>query len=151
MAEQAATALRCRSISIYPLTENMPHLLEVGLKRELTAAEARRFPFTVPAIRELPLLDVEVPVTIFVGENGSGKSTLLEAMAVCAGLRSFGASDPASDDSLAKQHELANVLRMAWRPRLKLTRSRGQSDYDSNLDTCIFNSNSRGLTKSRYE
>jgi hypothetical protein len=36
----------------------MPHLLEVGLKRELTAAEARRFPFAVPAIRELPLLDV---------------------------------------------------------------------------------------------
>lgn len=95
----------------------MPHLLEVGLKRELTADEARRFPFVVPAIRELPLLDVEVPVTIFVGENGSGKSTLLEAMAACAGLRSFGASDPASDDSLTQQPELANVLRMAWRPR----------------------------------
>ena len=29
--------------------------------------------------------------------------------------------------------------------RLKLTRSRGQSDYDAILDTCIFNSNSRGL------
>jgi predicted ATPase len=95
----------------------VPHLLEVGLKRELTAAETRRFPFSVPAIRELPLLDVEVPVTLFVGENGSGKSTLLEAMAACAELRSFGGSDPAADDSLAKQRELATALRMAWRPR----------------------------------
>jgi predicted ATPase len=95
----------------------MPHLLEVGLKRELTEAEARRFPFAVPAIRELPLLDVEAPVTLFVGENGSGKSTLLEAMAACAELRSFGASDAAADDSLGKQRELAKVLRMAWRPR----------------------------------
>jgi predicted ATPase len=95
----------------------MPHLLEVGLKRELTAAERRRFPFAVPAIRELPVLDVEAPVTLFVGENGSGKSTLLEAMAASAELRSFGASDPTLDDSLAKQRELANVLRLAWRPR----------------------------------
>jgi predicted ATPase len=71
----------------------------------------------VPAIRELPLLDVEVPVTIFVGENGSGKSTLLEGMAACAQLRSFGANDPTDDDSLARQRELANALRMAWRPR----------------------------------
>ena len=59
----------------------MPHLLDVGLKRPLSSEEAAGFPFTVPAVRTLPTLDLEVPVTLFVGENGSGKSTLLEGSA----------------------------------------------------------------------
>ncbi len=35
----------------------------------------------MPQIRSLPLLDLAVPVTFFVGENGSGRSTLLEGIA----------------------------------------------------------------------
>ena len=92
-------------------------LLEIGLKRELTAEEQRAFPFSVPAIRSLPLLDVDTPITIFVGENGSGKSTLLEAVAAGAQLRSMGSTDIELDITLAKQRQLANVLRLAWRPR----------------------------------
>ena len=35
----------------------------------------------MPAIRSLPTLVLDTPVTILVGENGCGKSTLLEAVA----------------------------------------------------------------------
>lgn len=47
-----------------------------------------RYPFNIPAIRELFELSFHPDVTFFVGENGSGKSTLLEAIALGLG---FGA------------------------------------------------------------
>ena len=72
----------------------MPHLVQIGLKGAPTRAEAASFPFNVPAVRSLPVLDVEVPVTLFVGENGSGKSTLLEAIAAAAELPALGAALP---------------------------------------------------------
>jgi predicted ATPase len=37
-------------------------------------------PFNLRVLRETPCLDVDAPVTFFVGENGSGKSSLLEAV-----------------------------------------------------------------------
>ncbi|CAN5920060.1 AAA family ATPase [soil metagenome] len=95
----------------------MPHLLEIGLKRELTAQEAATFPFAVPAIAALPQLDVDVPVTLFVGENGSGKSTLLEGIAAAAELPSLGVAEVAVDNTLVQQRRLGSALRLAWRPR----------------------------------
>ena len=95
----------------------MPHLLEVGLKRQLTAEESRTFPFGVSAIKTLQTLDTNVPVTLFVGENGSGKSTLLEGIATAAELPSLGVSELAVDDTLAQQRRLGAALRLAWRPR----------------------------------
>src|SRR4051794_41874851 len=44
-----------------------------------------RYPFSIPAIRNLGELEIGPKVTAFLGENGSGKSTLLEAIAVAAG------------------------------------------------------------------
>ncbi len=95
----------------------MPHLIEVGPKRAFTSAERRDFPFTVPSIATLPMLDVNVPVTLFVGENGSGKSTLLEGIAAAAELPALGVSEVASDDTLSQQRRLGDALRLAWRPR----------------------------------
>jgi predicted ATPase len=95
----------------------MPHLLEVGLKREVATEDAGTFPFSVPIIRTLSRLDLDVPVTLFVGENGSGKSTLLEGIAGAADLPTLGASDLHTDITLAHQRRLAGALRLAWRPR----------------------------------
>lgn len=72
------------------------------------------YPFSVPAIATLPMLDVHVGVTFFVGENGSGKSTLLEGIAAAAELSALGSSDVAVDDTLAPARHLARVLRLAW-------------------------------------
>jgi predicted ATPase len=99
------------------LEHALPHLLEIGLKRALTAGEARAFPFAVPSIRTLPMLDVNVPVTLFVGENGSGKSTLLEGIAAAAQLPSLGVAEVAVDNTLTQQRRLGDALRLAWRPR----------------------------------
>lgn len=75
------------------------------------------FPFHLPAIRTLPALDLDVPVTFFAGENGSGKSTLLEAIAFAAELPSLGADQFAVDPSLSAQRALGSALRLSWSRR----------------------------------
>jgi len=52
----------------------------------------RRYPYTIPALKELPRIEFAAPVVFFVGANGSGKSTLLEALAVHQGLNPEGGS-----------------------------------------------------------
>jgi predicted ATPase len=98
----------------------MPHLRHVTwIPGEEPSGEAG-FPFGVPAIRTLRTLDVDAPVTFFVGENGSGKSTLLEGIAAAAGLPMLGsAPDVWRDDSLTAQRALGRALRLSWRTRTR--------------------------------
>src|SRR3954470_2037017 len=56
-------------------------LVRATLLREKVPSFAD-FPFSIPAIGGLDMIEFDRPVTFFVGENGSGKSTLLEAIAV---------------------------------------------------------------------
>ncbi len=93
----------------------MIHLRRVALKRAPPADGP--FPFSVPAIRSLPSLDLSSTVTLFVGENGSGKSTVLEAIAAAAHLPTVGASDIDRDATLASQRQLADMLRLTWTKR----------------------------------
>jgi predicted ATPase len=48
------------------------------------------YPFSIPAVRELGVLEPHPDVTFFVGENGAGKSTVLEAIAVALGMPAEG-------------------------------------------------------------
>jgi len=75
------------------------------------------FPFSVPSIRSLADLDLDAPVTLFVGENGSGKSTLLEAVAIAAKLPAVGSGGLAQDPTLEAQRRLARGLRLIWKGR----------------------------------
>lgn len=50
------------------------------------------YPFSLPAIQWLDILDLDANVVFFVGENGTGKSTLLEAIAVQYGFNPEGGS-----------------------------------------------------------
>jgi predicted ATPase len=52
--------------------------------------DAGEYPFSIPAVRELGVLEPHPDVTFFVGENGAGKSTVLEAIAVALGLPAEG-------------------------------------------------------------
>jgi predicted ATPase len=61
-----------------------PFLREVSLKRE-PVPEPERYPFSIPAVRNLGVMQLHADVTFFVGENGSGKSTLLEGIALAMG------------------------------------------------------------------
>ncbi len=80
-------------------------------------AAAAGFPFSVPAIASLDLLELETPVTLLVGENGTGKSTFLEALAIATGLPAVGASRLGDDPTLEPQRRLARHLKLTWRGR----------------------------------
>ncbi|MGV3618059.1 MAG: AAA family ATPase [Fimbriimonas sp.] len=66
-----------------------PFLHSIFLQRD-EVPSFDRYPFDIPAIREMGRLPLHPAVTFFVGENGSGKSTLIEAMAARLGLDERG-------------------------------------------------------------
>jgi predicted ATPase len=90
------------------------HLREVSVR---PGSHGDVFPFNVPAVKSLPPLSFESPVTFLVGENGTGKSTLLEALAIAAGLPAIASESLAQDETLAAQRDLAAALRLAWNRR----------------------------------
>ncbi len=68
-----------------------PYVLQLEVPRE-RIVDANRYPYNLPAFRELTTLPFHPKVTFLVGENGTGKSTLLEAVAVSYGLNPEGGS-----------------------------------------------------------
>jgi predicted ATPase len=79
-----------------------------------------RYPFSIPALRELETLEFHPQVTFFVGENGSGKSTLVEAIAVASGFNAEGGSrnfNFATRRSESDLHKYVRLVRGTRRPR----------------------------------
>jgi predicted ATPase len=76
--------------------------------------DPERYPFSIPAVRELGVLEPHPDVTFFVGENGAGKSTVLEAIALALGLPAEGGTR----NVLREQQEVSPLHR-----HLKLARS----------------------------
>ncbi|TFW29900.1 AAA family ATPase [Massilia horti] len=66
-----------------------PYLREISLDPK-AQIDYDRYPFSIPAVRELGVMTLHRDVTFFVGENGAGKSTVLEAIAVAMGLPAEG-------------------------------------------------------------
>jgi predicted ATPase len=95
----------------------MPHLRSIAL-RAVPPESAGRFPFSVPIIRALDILELGVRVTFLVGENGSGKSTLLEAIAAAANLPTVGSESLDRDVTLVAQRELSRALKLTWNRRV---------------------------------
>jgi len=88
------------------------YISEIRLKRE--AVESfDRYPFSIPAVRQLELMELHPAVTFLVGENGSGKSTLLEAMAVACGFNAEGGSRNLKFGTRDSHSELHRFLRIA--------------------------------------
>jgi predicted ATPase len=71
-----------------PLTAK-PYLRSVRIDPQ-AEIDPDSYPFTIPAVRELGVLEPHPDVTFFVGENGAGKSTVLEAIAVALGMPAEG-------------------------------------------------------------
>jgi predicted ATPase len=72
-----------------------------------------RYPFCLPAVRSLDVVEIHPKVTFFIGENGSGKSTLLEAIAVSLGFNAEGGSKNFRFATRASHSELHSCLRVA--------------------------------------
>lgn len=78
----------------------------------------RKYPFTIPTIRNLDSLEFSRDVTFFVGENGSGKSTLLEAIAYNCGFNPAGGGRNNVYDLESSQAILGDYLRLSWLPKV---------------------------------
>jgi predicted ATPase len=89
-----------------------PYLLHLELLRD-RIPDATRFPYTLPAVRNLRKLVFHPKVTFLVGENGSGKSTLLEAVAVACGLNPEGGSRNFNFATRASHSPLDEAVRLA--------------------------------------
>lgn len=85
-----------------------PYLSQISI-RDDADVDDQAYPFSIPAVRNMGLIEPHADVTFFVGENGAGKSTLLEAIAIGMGLPSEGGNRDVSrneQDASALQHYL---------------------------------------------
>ncbi len=71
------------------------------------------YPFSLPAVRHLDVLDLHPRVTFLIGENGCGKSTLLEAIAVAWGFNPEGGSKNFRFGTRPSHSELHKFIRLA--------------------------------------
>jgi predicted ATPase len=96
-----------------------PYLQSIALD-PLATPDYERYPFTIPAVRDLVRIDFHADVTFFVGENGSGKSTMLEAIAVALGFGKDGGTRNVriaqESDSVSGLHEYLKLSRSYKRP-----------------------------------
>jgi len=88
------------------------YVSEVRLRRE-EVPSFDHYPFSLPAVRHLDVLELHPQVTFFVGENGSGKSTLLEAIAVAWGFNPEGGTKNFRFGTRVSHSDLAEYLRLS--------------------------------------
>jgi predicted ATPase len=69
-----------------------------------------KYPFSLPSVRHLDVLEFHPKVTFLIGENGSGKSTLLEALAVAWGFNPEGGTKNFAFATRASHSELFRYL-----------------------------------------
>ena len=69
-----------------------PLFIQYVILKDGTDIDTRKFPFSIPLIKQFKKLVFNKPVAFIIGENGSGKSTLLEAIAVSYGFNPEGGS-----------------------------------------------------------
>jgi predicted ATPase len=97
-----------------PLTAK-PYLRSVRIDPQADIDPAS-YPFTIPAVRELGVLEPHPDVTFFVGENGAGKSTVLEAIAVALGMPAEGGTRHVlrAQQEVSPLHRVLKVVK-GWR------------------------------------
>ena len=77
-----------------------------------------QYPFSIPTIKNLAILEFKKNITFFVGENGSGKSTLLEAIAYQCGFNPAGGGRNNVYELESSEAKLGDYLRLSWLPKV---------------------------------
>jgi predicted ATPase len=80
-----------------------------------------KYPFSIPAVRNLSSLELHPKVTYLIGENGSGKSTLIEGIAVATGFNAEGGSKNFSFSTRSSESILSDHLRCSRNIRRERT------------------------------
>lgn len=91
--------------------ENNQYVKSVELKRDKIESFSK-YPFNLPAIKNLSKLKLHPKVTFIVGENGSGKSTILEAVAASYGFNAEGGTKNFNFSSCDTHSELQNYIKL---------------------------------------
>jgi predicted ATPase len=97
---------------------NQQFIRSVKLHRDKQGLES--YVAHLSILKDLDSVEIEKPVTFFVGENGTGKSTLLEAIAVAYGFNPEGGSKNFNFSSQATHsnlNEYITVVKGSRRPR----------------------------------
>lgn len=89
-----------------------PHVLSARLRDDVRI-DFDRYPFAIPAVRDIEQIEFHPNVTFFVGENGSGKSTILEALAKSLGFGAEGGPRSVQHETTASVSSLHQALRVA--------------------------------------
>jgi len=90
---------------------SIQYLRGIELKRD-SVKSFFKYPFSLPAIKNLSSLEFHPKVTFIVGENGSGKSTILEAMAVACGFNAEGGTKNFNFKTSDTHSELHNYIKL---------------------------------------
>jgi predicted ATPase len=94
------------------------YLRHVELCRERIQSFSE-YPYCVPAIKDLSILEFHKKVTFIVGENGTGKSTILEGIAVAYGFNPEGGTrnfNFSTNDTHSDLHKNLKLVKGAKRP-----------------------------------
>ncbi|MCE3607712.1 AAA family ATPase [Massilia sp. P8910] len=94
-----------------------PYLREISIADD-AGIDFDSYPFTIPAVREMGVIEPHADVTFFVGENGAGKSTILEAIAVAMGLSGEGGSRSVSrgQQKVSPLHDCLKIVKSFRKP-----------------------------------
>lgn len=79
------------------------------------------YPFNIDVVKNFDELNLDTPVTFFVGENGVGKSTFIEAIAVALGMPAEGGTENFRYETKNTTSVLSNYLRLGMynKPKMK--------------------------------
>ena len=80
-----------------------------------------RYPFNIEVVKNFEELNIDSPVTFFIGENGVGKSTFIEALAVSLGMPAEGGTENFRYETKNTTSELSEYLRVGTfnKPKMK--------------------------------
>lgn len=80
------------------------------------------YPYNIPCLKELDVLEFHSPVTFLIGENGSGKSTLIEALALSMGMNGEGGTNNfnfSTKNTVSPLHQYLKVIKYPSLPQTK--------------------------------
>lgn len=107
-------------------------------------SDADRYPFTLPAVKELGKLELDPAVTFLVGDNGCGKSTLLEAIAVASGMNAEGGGRNFRFATRSTESALGSHLRLNRSHRRPVTDFFLRAETFYNVATAVEEIGTRG-------
>lgn len=96
-----------------------PYLQRISMRGD-AVIDFDSYPYHIPAVRELGVLEFHADVTFFVGENGAGKSTVLEAIAMALGYGQEGGTKNVAyrtTDSVSSLHQNLRLSKSFKKPR----------------------------------